>query len=107
MAKLKLPPFVARLKQALEEDLKTAGLAAKADYERIATTNLFRFIVLAKQFDALRPSERQDLVWRIATSVLQPEEQLLISSILTLTPEEAGIVEKQKPQSARRTRKAS
>jgi len=44
--------------------------------------------VIAKKFKSMRPSERQDLVWRIADQVLVPDEQLLVSMILTLTPDE-------------------
>ncbi|MBN1344832.1 MAG: hypothetical protein JXQ73_19215 [Phycisphaerae bacterium] len=45
-------------------------------------------MVTAKKFGQLRPSERQDLVWRIIKQHFSAEEQLLISMILTLTPDE-------------------
>jgi hypothetical protein len=92
MATVKTPSFVTRLKNALISDLRTADIPARVAYERVPTTRLFRFAVLAERFDALPHSERQGLVWRIVERTLPPEEQLLISGILTLTPEEAGEV---------------
>ena len=50
----------------------------------------YRVTVVAPQFKALKHSERQSLVWRIAERVLSPNEQLRISMILTLTRDEAA-----------------
>jgi hypothetical protein len=61
------------------------------DYEPVAGTKLYRFVVLAPKFKSLRHSERQDLVWRIAQRLLPFDEQILISMILTMTPQEAGV----------------
>lgn len=92
MATMKKPLFVKRLKDALTEGLKNAGIVARVAYERVPTTKLYRFAVLAGKFESLTHSERQSLVWRIAEQALPPDEQILISKILTLTPEEAGEV---------------
>ena len=90
MAKLKnLPAFLDRLVMALVEGLKAGGIAAKVYVEPVPSTKLHRLTVLAPKFAALRPSERQDLVWRIVDDILDREDQLKISMILTLTPDEA------------------
>lgn len=93
MARMKVPPFVVELKKALRDDLQAAGIVAKISSEAIPATKLHRFMVLADNFKKLSHSERQDLVWRIAKKTLTPEEELLVSMILTLTPEEASGVE--------------
>lgn len=94
MAKLRQPAHLRRLLEALEEGLRQGGITATIAAEAIARTRLHRVVVLTDQFEALPPSERQSLVWRIADSVLSFDEKLLISSILTLTPEEAGLQER-------------
>lgn len=83
------PAFVDRLKKAIVDGLKIAGIPAEVDSEPVPTTKLHRVIVLAPKFKALKHTERQDLVWRIAEQALSPDEQLRISMILTLTPDEA------------------
>ena len=90
MAKLKNapPPFLTRLESALVEGLQEAGIPAKVQYERIPTTRLYRLYVLAPKFKALRPMDRQDLVWRIADHAVPFKELLRVSTIQTLTPEE-------------------
>jgi hypothetical protein len=91
MAKLKaFPTFVDRLRDALVEELAAVGIDADIDVEPVATTRLFRILVLAPKFKALRHTERQNFVWRIAERALSPEEQLRISMIVTMTPEEAS-----------------
>ncbi len=92
MAALKAPSFVVRLKNALISGLRAAGIPASVAHERVPTTRLYRFAVLADRFEPLPHSERQGLVWRIVEKTLPPDEQLLVSGILTLTPEEAGEV---------------
>lgn len=82
------PSFVQRLSDALVEGLKIAGIEAKVQTEPVPHTRLHRVLVVASKFRQLRPSERQDLVWRIVSQDLSPEEQLRISMILTATPDE-------------------
>lgn len=89
MAKQDPPAFLRRLTKALVEDLKAGGIVAEVASEPVRTTKLHRVMVLAAKFKALKHSERQNLVWRIAEQALSPDEQLKISMILTLTPDEA------------------
>jgi len=84
----KMPSFLDRLKTGLISSLDKNGIDADVDTEKVPTTKLYRVIVLAPKFKALKHSERQNLVWRIADSALSPDEQLHISMILTLTPDE-------------------
>ena len=90
MAKMnKRPVFLAQLKDALIGDLAKAGIRARVELEPVPTTRLHRVYVFASEFAALKHSERQNLVWRIADRVLDADQQLLISMIITLTPNEA------------------
>ncbi|MCK4660355.1 MAG: hypothetical protein KAV82_12600 [Phycisphaerae bacterium] len=78
--------------EELSSKLKIAGIdPVTMDFEAIPQTNLYRFSVLAQSFEHVKHSERQDLVWRIASDVLGRDEQLCVSMILTLTPDEAGV----------------
>jgi len=83
------PPFLTQLRNALVDDLAKAGIRAKVELEPVPTTRLHRVFVFAPEFQALKHSERQNLVWRIADRVLDGDQQLLISMIITLTPNEA------------------
>jgi len=91
MPKVKpLPKFVDRLRKALVEDLGQAGIKAKVEVQPVRTTKLYRFLVLAPKFARLRHTERQGLVWRIAERTLDPDQQLRISMIVTLSDDEAS-----------------
>ena len=82
--------FPDRLCAALTEGLGIAGIRGAAiTAKRIPPTRLHRVTIEAKAFAPLGFSERQDLVWRIIDRAFSPEDQLRISMILTLTPEEA------------------
>lgn len=81
------PGFVQALLEALVARLDRAGISAEVDSQRVRGTRLHRVTVLSPQFEHLRPSERQDLAWRIAREVLTLEQQMRISMILTLTPD--------------------
>lgn len=87
---MKTPPYITELKEAFVRELKQVGIPAEADFEPVPSTKLFRFVVVAPRFKSMAFSERQDLVWRIADKNLPPDKQLHVSSIVTLTPEEAG-----------------
>lgn len=80
--------FAEKLKKALKTELKNVGIDSKVDYEKVPHTKLYRFIVLASGFQAMWHSERQSMVWRIAERTLSEPEQLQISGILTMTPDE-------------------
>jgi hypothetical protein len=84
------PAFLDRLKGALVTVLKANGIEATVDAEPVPTTRLYRVAVLAPKFKNLKPSERQSLVWRITEHAISTDEQMRISMILTLTPDEAS-----------------
>jgi tRNA(Ser,Leu) C12 N-acetylase TAN1 len=90
MAKLATAPgsFEQKLRKALREGLSAAGLDAEIGVEPIRGTKLRRVHVTSAAFEKLRPSERQDLVWRIVSFNFPQEDQLKISMILTLSPRE-------------------
>ncbi len=88
--KSKRQSFPKRIERSISEGLATAGIDAEVETERVRGTRLHRVLTVARQFEHLRPSERQDLVWRIIKQHFSPEEQLRISMILTLTPDELG-----------------
>ena len=92
MAKIKTQSrsetFEEKLNRILLQGLKQAGINAKIEIQPVRATRLHRVSVISRQFENLRPSERQDLVWRIVSQVFSPDEQLHISMILTLTPDE-------------------
>jgi hypothetical protein len=83
--------FAARLRRELKDRLKAVDIHADVLTEPVPSTKLYRVKVLAAKFTKLKYTERQNLVWRIVEKVLGPEDQLRISMIFTLTPdEEAG-----------------
>ena len=88
MARMRTPVHVTKLVEALQTGLKEAGIRTEVEFEPVQGTRLYRVYVVAPKFKALKPSERQDLVWRIAQQVLTPEEQLRISMIMTVTRQE-------------------
>ncbi len=100
--------FLQKLETAVREGLSNAGID-KVEFisESIRNTKLNRVCVLADGFEYLRPSERQDLIWRIASQVLTREEQLRISMILTLTRDEMEGVEEVVPHGGRHPRRSS
>lgn len=90
MAKVKAAPrsFESRLIESLRSGLRAVGIAAEVKVDPIKGTRLHRVHVTSPAFDKLRPSERQDLVWRIIGFTFPQDEQLRISMILTLSPRE-------------------
>jgi hypothetical protein len=87
MAKTALtqPAFVAQLRSALTVELR----GAKVTCEQIRG-NRYRFIVLWKEFDQMGHPERQQRVWDIAESSLEPRDLLNVGMILTLGAEDQG-----------------
>lgn len=83
--------WLTRLCKAIKDGLSDADIPVRVAAEPVKGTRLYRVLVVGEKLSALRPSERQNLVWRIAEQVVTPEEQLRISMIMTLTPEEAGL----------------
>lgn len=92
MAKLRTrpsrPKFVTKLVDALSQTLAELGIDAEVDSQAVPGTKLHRIMVVSRKFDKMRYTEAQNVVSRIAESVLTPQEQLRISMILTLTPKE-------------------
>jgi len=85
------PVYIVRLKREIREGLDKVGVgSAKVDFERIQGTKLFRFRVIAAALSKLTHSERQDLVWRMVGRTLRDDEQIFISTIVTLTLSEAS-----------------
>jgi hypothetical protein len=80
--------FDARIRRVLLDGLKTAGIKARIFIEPLQRTRLHRVTVISSEFGQLRPTERQDLIWRIINQEFSPEEQLQISMIVTLSPHE-------------------
>lgn len=81
--------FGERLKKALRQGLRSAGIRATIEAEPVQRTKLQRVLVKSGAFEDLAFTERQDLVWRIVDREFSADEQLLISMILTMTPTEA------------------
>ncbi len=91
----KIPAFLSQAIPALEQTLKDSGITAAVECEPVKGTKLYRLFVVARQFEQMRPSERQDLVWRIIDKALPtPEDQMKISMVLTLSEKEAGMEER-------------
>ncbi len=90
MAEMRAPSrsFANRIRRVLREGLANSGVNATVRTEAVRGTRLRRVLVTANEFEHLEPSERQNLVWRIIGQDFVPEEQLQISMILTLTPQE-------------------
>jgi hypothetical protein len=80
--------FPQRLAGVLRARLGVAGIKARVSTEPIEGTRLHRVHIAAPEFAKLRPSERQDLVWRSVGSEFTLDDQLKISMILTLSPQE-------------------
>jgi len=83
-----LPAFLKRLKGAIIDVLGANGIAAEVDMTPVPTTRLYRVAVMAPKFKELKHSERQNLVWRITERAISPDEQMRVSMIVTLTPDE-------------------
>ena len=83
------PPFQAkRIREILRESLAIGGITAEIESEPVPLTRLHRFWVISEQFRRMRVAERQAYIWQLVRNTLKPEEQLRISMILPLTPEE-------------------
>lgn len=77
-----------RLESTLGDGLKSVGIEVQVEVESIPTTRLARAMVVSPQWSHLAQLERQEVVWRIVDRQFTRDEQLLIGSIWTLTPDE-------------------
>jgi acid stress-induced BolA-like protein IbaG/YrbA len=85
--------FADRVKKTLKADLGKSGLEVDVQTEAIPNTRLHRVIIVSRQLQELGPAERQDLVWRIMGEHFSRDEQLRVSMILTLAPDEIDLDE--------------
>jgi hypothetical protein len=94
MAKIKVQDKLpGRVASVLEKDLKAAGFSVEAiETEPIKGTKLFRVTLIAKGFEKIWVTERQDIVWRILQESFTKAERLRISMVVTLAPSEAVLV---------------
>lgn len=82
--------FGRRLRQSLEKGLEQRGIQATVETEAVRFTQLHRALVTSPQFEDMGHGERQDILWRILRDELSPEEQLRVSVVVALTPDEVG-----------------
>lgn len=80
---LTAPAYVAKLLAALA----VAFPGAQIDAEHVRAER-YRFVVVWDGFDAMEHAERQHRVWKLADDVLNEEELLAVTMILTLGPDE-------------------
>jgi hypothetical protein len=88
MADVKTESFQKKIREVLARGFETAGIRATVRLEKIPNTRLTRILVTSPTFKQLRYTERQDLVWRMISQHFTPEEQLRISTIMTIAPAE-------------------
>lgn len=81
--------FAAHVHRTLKVGLSKAGIPAQTIHVvPVKGTRLNRIRIVSRKFRDLGPSERQDIVWRILRQNLRPDEELRISMVLTLTPQD-------------------
>jgi stress-induced morphogen len=88
MPKVTLPSYIEGLERAIVERLKNAGIEAEVHTEPVRLTKMHRLYVVSAQFQHVKYTERQRLVWEITDGVLPPDKRFLVN-IYTLTPDEA------------------
>ena len=88
MAQVTDAQFDETLQQVLAEGLRDVGLEVTVRVEPIPETRLHRVFVITSQRDRLKPSEWQNVLWRIIHHRLGEDAEFRISMILTLTPED-------------------
>jgi acid stress-induced BolA-like protein IbaG/YrbA len=83
---VKKPKYIERLEKALKTQL-----AAEVEVEQSAP-HRYRFAVVSKKFERMRPLKRQDLIWKIVDETLDREQVLAISMILAFAPKDVARV---------------
>jgi ribosome maturation factor RimP len=83
--------FQNRLRRVLSDNLDNLGLTnSDVSVQSVPHTDVVRVFLKNSKFKSMPQMERQELVWRILDEKLPDEdEKLHISTVLTLTPEEA------------------
>lgn len=79
---MKKPKYIERLEKAFKTELR-----ARVEVERVAPGR-YRFAVVSKKFDRMRPLRRQDLIWQIVDETLTREQVLAISLIVAYAPKD-------------------
>jgi hypothetical protein len=87
--KEKIKKFSDRLKQVLVDGLTRSGIVSVINIDPVKNTYLNRVIIISRDFEHLKQSERQDIVWRIVNFNFGYDGSLKISQISTLTHNES------------------
>lgn len=82
--------FGDKLRSVLQRGLHERSIEARVSTEHVRRTTLHRAMVVSPQFEDMSHLERQEVVWQVIRSKLSPDEQLRISIVMALTPEEIG-----------------
>jgi acid stress-induced BolA-like protein IbaG/YrbA len=72
----------------LRSEFKSVLDAEKVLFEPIPGSRRFRVIVVSSKFKKMPQLKRQDRIWTVVNSVLDPEASLRISLILAFAPNE-------------------
>jgi hypothetical protein len=88
----KAPPsgvvVVRKLAAAIKRVFGDLRLKVEVSSEVVPGTKLRRVYVVAPSFRRMEFMERQNFIWRIANNALTPRELMMITMILTLTPQD-------------------
>ncbi len=77
------------LRKKIEDALREACAPATAEIRlEDAASDRMGGEVISSRFDGLRPSERQDLIWRFLDAALNRHEATRISFVVAVTPAE-------------------
>lgn len=80
---LAIPPYVTKLEAALKKKLPRA----KIEHE-LVRPNRYRLFVVWSGFENMGHPERQEIVWNLADKVLDHDDLLKISMIITVGAKE-------------------
>jgi stress-induced morphogen len=77
------PQHIHALADALRRDFP-----GTVEVELVSGTNRFRIAVVSDRFERMPHLKRQDEVWRLVDAILDREQSLQISMLLTYAPSE-------------------
>lgn len=75
----------------VKEVLSRMGLVDPLVELEVAPNGKVGGFVISRSFERVDPSDRQSMVWKEFEAHLSLEKQLQIISVITLTPDEAGL----------------
>lgn len=78
-----IPQHIHVLVEAIRRDFP-----GTVEVEPVARTNRFRIAVVSDRFEKMPHLKRQDEVWRLVDAVLDREQSMEISMLLTYAPSE-------------------